>query len=98
MESEVKMNGYKLTKVTELDRVTPKVALAGQNINYDEIVNYGLTPWRVPLSGESASMIILPTVEGYEFGHIRTSAVNKVEETESELIVETRNTVYFFEK
>lgn len=97
MESEVKMNEFKLTKVTELDRVTPKVALPEQNFSYDEILDYGFTPWRVPQSGENA-MIILPTVEGYGFDHIRTSLVNKVEETESELIVETRNTVYFFKK
>lgn len=88
------MKTYGVVNVTELDRLTPKKALPEQNFNYNEFEDYEYITHMEPHEGTG---MILVRREG-EHGYVRTSTVNKIEETFGELIVETRNTVYFLEE
>lgn len=82
----------KLIDVTELDRATRKVALPEQNIDYNLLVGEYFTEY-MPVEQGLRMIIFSDCVEGT----LRTSNVSKVEETETHITVETRNTVYFFE-
>lgn len=86
---------YLLTNVTELDRVTPKVALPEQNFSYDDLLKNEYTPYVAPVL--SGTMVLVPVDGNPELESIYTSRINAITELDNQLIVETRNTVYFFD-
>ncbi|WP_090739388.1 hypothetical protein [Paenibacillus sp. Mc5Re-14] len=89
---------YIVTKVTELDRVTPKTALPEQNMDYDLVVKCEYAAHFNPYLGRS--MVLIPTKPNDDINsmNIYTSSVFSIEDNGDELIVVTRNTVYYFEK
>lgn len=86
---------YLLTKVTELDRVTPKVALPEQSFSYDDLIKNEYTPYFAPVL--NGMMVLIPVDGNPELKSIYTSRINAITELDDQLIVETRNTVYIFD-